>query len=83
MATLTAFPKVGQQSLPSDQILRVARLDAENAYRDLAGYRIHMTLEPDGWHIDFDLKDQSLNGGGPHYLIDPTTGSIVWKNYEQ
>ncbi len=70
-------------ALSSDQVLKIARLDAEKAYRDLASYRISITLEDDGWHIDYYLKDPNLNGGGPHYVIDAASGDIVSKRYEQ
>lgn len=69
--------------LSSDQALAIARLDAERAYRELDGYRIVVVLEPDGWHIDYELKGPNLHGGGPHYVIDPDTGAIVSKRYEQ
>ena len=67
----------------SDEALKIARLDAERAYRDLTPYRIGIVLEADGWHVDFELKNPALNSGGPHYLIDPRTGLIVAKRYEQ
>ncbi len=44
---------------------------------------IAIVLEADGWHVDYELKDTHLNGGGPHYLIDPSTGMILAKKYEQ
>lgn len=69
--------------IPAGQVLRIARLDAEQAYRDLTPYRISLVLEPDGWHIDYQVKDPGLNGGGPHYIIDPFTGAILTKRYEQ
>lgn len=69
--------------LACDEALRVTRLEAQKVYRDLSGYRISMTLEPDGWHVDYELKDPNLNGGGPHFVIDGTTGRIVIKRYEQ
>jgi hypothetical protein len=69
--------------ITSDQVLRIARLDAEQAYRDLSHYRISLTMEADGWHVDYELKNPKLNGGGPHYLIDPLTGKILSKKYEQ
>lgn len=72
-----------QRSPSSDEILRTARLDAERAYRDLTPYRISLTLESDGWHVDYILKDPNLNGGGPRYVIDPQTGAIRSKKYEQ
>ena len=69
--------------LSSDEVLRVARLDADRAYRDLARFVIRIAREPDGWHVDFDLKDSMARGGGPHYVIDPESGVIVTKRYEQ
>lgn len=70
-------------SLSSDEVLRIARLDAERAYRDLTCYRISLVLEADGWHVDYHLKDPQQNGGAPHYVIDPHTGNINAKRYEQ
>ena len=67
----------------SDQALQRARLDAEKAYGDLTLYRITVVLEADGWHIDYDLKDETLDGGGPHYVIDAASGDIISKRYEQ
>jgi hypothetical protein len=69
--------------LSSDEVLRVARLDAEQVYRDLSRFVIRMAREPDGWHVDFDLKDGTARGGGPHYIIAPESGVIVTKRYEQ
>ena len=54
-----------------------------SAYRSLFLYRIRLALEEDGWHIDYDLKDSKLKGGGPHYIIDSTSGEILSKRYEQ
>ncbi|MBY0231937.1 MAG: hypothetical protein K2W96_21855 [Gemmataceae bacterium] len=73
---------VAAPMLTSDQALRVARLDAERAYRDLSPYRVTVALEADGWHVDYELKDASANGGGPHYVIDEQ-GGIVSKRYDQ
>ena len=66
-----------------DQALKTALLDAEKVYGDLSPYHIEIVLQPDGWHIDYELKDPQLNGGGPHYVIDAATGAIVAKRYEQ
>jgi hypothetical protein len=71
------------QAIPADQALHVARLDAEKAYGDLAPFRITLVLEPDGWHVDYELKDLQWNGGGPHYVIDSQGGTIVSKRYDQ
>jgi hypothetical protein len=64
-------------------VLAIAQADATQVYRDLSAYRIQLALEEDGWHVDYDLKDARLKGGGPHYVIDAHTGAIVSKRYEQ
>lgn len=73
----------GSASLAGDQILAIAQADAARMYRDLSPYRIQLVLEADGWHVDYDLKDPKLKGGGPHYIIDARSGDIVSKRYEQ
>ncbi len=79
MSTTATAP----QAIPADRALVVAQADALAAYRDLTPYRIQLALEDDGWHVDFELKDPRLKGGGPHYVIDAITGEIVAKRYEQ
>jgi len=69
--------------LSGDQVLSIAEKDARTVYRDLTIYRIQLALETDGWHVDYDLKDPRLKGGGPHYVIDARTGAILSKRYEQ
>jgi len=82
MTTLPANASPSQPGLLSDQVLRIARLDAERVYQDLTPYRITLVLEADGWHVDYELKDPALNGGGPHYVSDPQAGTILSKRYE-
>ena len=69
--------------LAGDHILTIAQTDAVKAYRDLSMYRVQIVLEPDGWHVDYDLKNSRLKGGGPHYVIDPNSAAILSKRYEQ
>jgi hypothetical protein len=69
--------------ITEEEALEVARLDAERAYRDLSPYRVEVTLEPDGWHIEYRFKNSNVNGGGPHYVIDAQTGAILSKMYYQ
>ena len=82
MTTVTGAPGA-HPALFSDEVLKLARLDAERVYRDLTPYRISLALEDDGWHVDYELKEPSLNGGGPHYVIDPQSGAIISRRYEQ
>lgn len=79
----SVIQEVTVPSITSDQALRIARLDAERVYRDLSPYRASVVLEEDGWHIDYEVKDQLLQGGGPHYVIDPANGDILSRLYEQ
>jgi hypothetical protein len=69
--------------LLAGEALTIAQADALLAYRDLSAYCIQLVLEDDGWHIDYELKDPRLKGGGPHYVIDAVSGAIVSKRYEQ
>ncbi|HJT76091.1 MAG TPA: hypothetical protein VJ739_02725 [Gemmataceae bacterium] len=52
-------------SLAGDQVLASAQADAARVYRDLSPYRIQLAPEQDGWHVDYELKDPRLEGGGP------------------
>ena len=81
--SMSTTTQVETPPLSCDQVLRIARTDAEKAYRDLSRYRIRLAEEPDGWHVDFELKDERARGGGPHYIIHPVSGEIVARRYEQ
>jgi hypothetical protein len=70
-------------SLPVADVLRIAHHDALSVYHDLSGFKITLTPCPDGWHVDYDLTDPLTAGGGPHYVIDPHTGNILARRYEQ
>jgi hypothetical protein len=69
--------------LASDKVLAIAQADAARVYRDLSLYRIQLVLEDDGWHVDYELKNPKLKGGGPHYIIDAHTGAVLARRYEQ
>jgi len=70
-------------SLAVAEVLRIAHQDAQAAYGDLSGYKITLRPSTDGWHVDYDLTDPLSAGGGPHYVIDPHTGDILARRYEQ
>lgn len=72
-----------KKQLTGNEALRIARLDAEKAYRDLSAYCVRVELGDDGWHVDYELKNRQSQGGGPHYVIDVQTGAIRSKRYEQ
>jgi hypothetical protein len=72
-----------QAKIWCDRALRIAQTDAERVYHDLFLYRISISLEDNGWRVDYELKDPDLNAGGPHYVIDADSGEIVSKGYDQ
>jgi hypothetical protein len=77
---------VAQRAMPpisGDRALAIAREDAQRAYGDLSGFEVTARLAADGWHVDFELQNRHTRGGGPHYRIDATDGTILWKKYEQ
>ena len=71
------------RSISCDEALAIARKDAEYGLSGSLGFRIIIERRVDGWHIDYELSDVYLKGGGPHYVIDAMTGAIVSKRYEQ
>jgi hypothetical protein len=80
---VTTSPGSGAQPIASDRALTIAQADAMRVYRDLSPYFIRIAREDDGWHVDYELKDPKLKGGGPHYVIDPFNGLILAKRYDQ
>ena len=83
MAGAQTIPQRGRPVIASDEAMRIARQDAEAVYGDLSAYQITLTYQQDGWHVDYDFADLLTAGGGPHYVIDGTTGQIASKRYEQ
>lgn len=72
-----------QATIPAERAIGIAQADASNVYGDLTFYRIGVSLESGGWHVDYELKEPGMKGGGPHYVIDSTSGRIINKRYEQ
>lgn len=72
-----------RSTISAERALTVAQGEAARVYRDLAPYRIRLSLEDDGWHVDYELKDPRLTGGGPHFVIDAINGTILQKRFEQ
>jgi len=83
MTSAQITPQPTAKPLTSDEVLRIAREDAERVYQDLDRFRISLVLQPDGWHVEYTLAQPFVAGGGPHYVIDPVTGAILSKKYYQ
>jgi hypothetical protein len=63
--------------------LRIANEDAVRVYRDLSRHRIEIRLADDGWHVEYRFDPAHGQGGGPHYVIDASNGTIKSKKYYQ
>jgi hypothetical protein len=79
----TATQGQAPPTIPASRALAEAETDALRAYGDLSPYRVQLHLDHDGWHVDYEINDPDAQGGGPHYLIDATTGAIRDKKYYQ
>ena len=78
------------QSKPSDvamtnkeKAVANAKQDAVKAGFSLKIYEIVVSEEPKQWGILFQLKDKTLTGGGPEYVIDKETGKIIDRKFHQ
>ncbi len=78
MSLVQAPPTVTRQ-----QAVAIAEADAIPVYRNLDNLTLEVSLQDDGWHVDYWMRKPRWAGGGPHYVIDAATGAILSKRYEQ
>ncbi len=78
MSTALSVPTVSRQ-----QAIAIAEADALPVYGDLNNLTLEVALHDDGWHVDYWMRKHRVAGGGPHYVIDSTTGEIRYKRYDQ
>jgi hypothetical protein len=78
MSTAVSTPTISRQ-----QAIAIAEADALPVYGNLDDLTLEVALHADGWHVEYHLRKPRHAGGGPHYLIDATTGVIVSKKYYQ
>ena len=69
--------------IDKEKALQIATDNAGQIYRDLSIYTITAKLENNQWFIDYNINDPTVAGGGPHYIINATTGVIDSFRYEQ
>ena len=68
------------------EALAISHADGLLVYEQLHHYEIEIFLEKDGWHVNYEIRQRNgsrVAGGGPHYVIDATTGEILSKKYYQ
>jgi hypothetical protein len=63
--------------------LAIADENARRIYRDLSIYHVDAKLVDGDWHVDYELSDPQMVGGGPHYVISGESGEIKTFRYEQ
>lgn len=80
MTTTLAAPTITR-----DRAITIAEADALPMYGSyLHTLELRASLHGDGWHLVYSpQRDGFRTGGGPHYVIDATTGAIVSKTYYQ
>jgi hypothetical protein len=66
-----------------EEALKIAGQNAALYYNDLSVYIVTIQWIGPNWKVDYDLKDTSLDGGGPHYLISGGTGEIIESRFFQ
>jgi hypothetical protein len=71
------------EPVSQEQARAIAEKEAAQAYRDLSVYTVSARLQDGDWHVDYELTDKSLLGGGPHFVIAGATGEILSRRYEQ
>ena len=79
-------PIVDARVISLDEVLARAEADAIRAYQDLDNLRREVRLEDGKWFVEYRLDfpaGMRVAGGGPHYVIDATTGEIISKKYYQ
>ncbi len=71
------------RAVSRQRAIAIAEADAIPVYRDLDDLTLEVSLQPDGWHVDYWMRKPRHAGGGPHYVIDASTGEILFKKYSQ
>jgi hypothetical protein len=70
-------------AIDRNEALAAAREDAVRVYGSLEPYREVVEFRDGSWFVDYELLNPSVQGGGPHYVIDAETGEITHRRYEQ
>lgn len=63
--------------ITKERAIEIAKKNAKDYYKDLSIYEINATFFDTVWHVDFELKDAKLDGGGPHYVISAKDGKVI------
>ncbi len=69
--------------ITKENALQIAQENAGVYYRDLSVYDVEIKLVEGNWQVDYEFRDENIDGGGPHYLISGTTGEIISFRFEQ
>jgi hypothetical protein len=74
---------VTSEPISEERARAIAAEEAAQAYRDLSIYTVSARLQDGNWHVDYELTDETLLGGGPHFVIAGDSGEIISRRYEQ
>jgi len=73
-------PKPGK--IDREKAITIASKDAVSAYGSKAAFDLTLCELTNVWRVIYSPR-KGLNGGGPEYVIDKTTGKILDKKYYQ
>lgn len=77
-------PAIEVAAISRQAVLAIAEADAIAAYGDLSYLKVEAELKDGQWIVAYRMnRPGRWAGGGPHYVIDATTGEIVSKKYYQ
>lgn len=69
--------------ITKEKAMEVAKQNAQLYYKDLSIYIITIQQVDSNWKVDYELKDATLDGGGPHYIISGKSGDIIKSHFDQ
>ena len=80
---MTAMAPPATRTISASQAVAIAEADAVLVCDDMSIYRIEISVDAGRWSVSYRINRPRMAGGGPHYLIDATTGAILDKKYYQ
>lgn len=75
--------KKNEFMITKEKAIEIANHNASLYYRDLSIYEMKVQLVDSNWKVDYELKDNKLDGGGPHYIISGKSGKIIESHFYQ
>lgn len=66
--------------ITQQQAQKITQKDAQTALGDLEAYKVDVTLQFDGWHVDYILKGSETISA--QYVVDEDNGEVTSAKHE-